>query len=66
MKLRTYRRHLLNGIWGEQELQEGPVSKIHTRCDEHVIFRVVVLHLPQASYAYKTIGFVTDVIEILC
>ena len=31
-----------------------------------MIFRLVVFHLPHASYAYKTIGYVTDVIEISC
>ena len=28
------------------------------------MFRLVVFHLPHASYAYKTFGYVTDVIEI--
>ena len=53
-------------IWGEQELQAGSVSKIHTRCKHCLTDKHVILHLPHASYAYKTIGYVTDVIEISC
>ena len=49
MTPRIYRRHPLNMPLGGQELQEGSVSKIHIRC---------------VSYAYKTISYVTDVIEL--
>ena len=34
--------------------------------DKHANFRLMVLHLPHALYAYKTFGCVTDVIEIWC
>ena len=58
MKPRIYRRHTLNRHFGEQELQERSVIKFHIRCkqclnDKHVIFRLVVLHLPHASYVYE-------------
>ena len=29
-------------------------------------FELPLVHLPHASYAYKIIGYVTDVIEIAC
>ena len=67
MKPGIYRCHPLNRHLGRARIAGG-VSKqnSHSLKDKHVIFRLVVLHLPHASYAYKNIGYVTDVIEISC
>ena len=61
MKPRIYRRHPLNMHLERAGIAGGSVSKI-------VIFRLVILHLLHAPYntPIKTIGYVTDVIEISC